>query len=35
MIVRYMKKGNYVTKVGIIFKNRNIYEKSFDFDANS
>ena len=29
------KKGKYLNKLGIVFKDRNFYEKSFDFDAES
>ena len=32
MIVRYIKKGNYMNKLGIVFKNQNFHKKSFDSD---
>ena len=34
MMVRYIKKGIHINKIGIISKNHNFCEKSFDFDAN-
>ena len=35
MIVRYIKKGKCMNKLGIVFKNPNFNEKFFDSDANS
>ena len=34
MIVRYIKKGKYMNKLGIVFKNRNFHKKSFYSDAD-
>ena len=34
MIVRYIKKGKCKSKLGIIFKNQNFYEKPFDFNTD-
>ena len=34
MIVRYIKKGKYMNKLEIVFKNQNFHEKSFDSDAD-
>ena len=31
MIVRYIKKGKYKNKLGIVFNNQNSHKKSFDF----
>ena len=35
MMVRYIKKGKYMNKLGIIFKNRNFHEKFFNSNADS
>ena len=34
MIMRYIKKGKYMIKLGIIFKNQNFYKKFFVSNAN-
>ena len=35
MRVRYIKKGKYMNKLGIFFKNQDFYEKSFDSNVDS
>ena len=34
MIVSFTKKGKYMNKLGIVFKNQNFHEKIFDSDAD-